>query len=331
MPRVTIIGGLDDNPDRKEFTQSLRSNFGGGNDWSWIKAERAWAWRVDAKLLKQLLGAFRNPRPETAGEVVVLFRLKDDDKEALRNASRDARSSSRPTLHVPRLLNAPHDVLRSDELRIWIASNVAHDSDTAESQIVQYAVALAAHFDERVRLNSSSQGVEFLGVPPSNHEALAGIRDKPNTLVDRMQLEPSLAQCLDIIEWLFPDRVIALDNARTSANASSEFEFGLRALGHLATLCGPFWRTLSTGRGTLEAKTVLGNAYASNESETAGKNKKAQELRTFIYQGERIEMMQHLKIGAKESPSRTWRCHFHWDAERRKIVIGHCGRHLDLC
>ena len=39
-------------------------------------------------------------------------------------------------------------------------------------------------------------------------------------------------------------------------------------------------------------------------------------------------MWQHLKIGAKDSETRTLRVHFCWDQELSQVVIGHCGRHL---
>lgn len=41
-------------------------------------------------------------------------------------------------------------------------------------------------------------------------------------------------------------------------------------------------------------------------------------------------MEQHLKIGVKDSPAEALRIHFAWVADERKIVIGHCGPHLDF-
>jgi hypothetical protein len=39
-------------------------------------------------------------------------------------------------------------------------------------------------------------------------------------------------------------------------------------------------------------------------------------------------MMRHLKIGVKPSRHETIRVHFEWLLEEKKIIIGHCGRHL---
>ncbi len=41
-------------------------------------------------------------------------------------------------------------------------------------------------------------------------------------------------------------------------------------------------------------------------------------------------MFQYLKIGVKDSVHETWRTYFTWDPKARRIVIGHCGPHLDL-
>jgi hypothetical protein len=72
-----------------------------------------------------------------------------------------------------------------------------------------------------------------------------------------------------------------------------------------------------------------GNAYSARESETVEANKRARQLRTFNHKGDSIEMMKHLKIGIKDSAAETLRIHFEWDGNARKIIIGHCGQHLD--
>ena len=74
---------------------------------------------------------------------------------------------------------------------------------------------------------------------------------------------------------------------------------------------------------------VFGNAFSPKESGTVEKNKRARALRTFTYQGKQREMMMHLKIGNKPSVAKTFRAHFEWDSESKKVVLGHCGTHLD--
>jgi hypothetical protein len=59
-------------------------------------------------------------------------------------------------------------------------------------------------------------------------------------------------------------------------------------------------------------------------------NKAMRRQRTFEYRGEQIEMFRHLKIGVEENVAKTIRVHFHWDAEREKIVIAYCGKHFPI-
>lgn len=150
----------------------------------------------------------------------------------------------------------------------------------------------------------------------------------PTRLIGFLTDELTLAHCIEVIEAFYPDRVVFLQSARDSAVEQADFKHPRKALGLMAKLCDEYWRAISTGSDQ-EAKGVFGNAYAPNESETARKNKRARALRTFQYKGVGVEMMKHLKIGVKESVSETWRLHFHWDAVDKKIIIGHCGKHLD--
>ena len=46
--------------------------------------------------------------------------------------------------------------------------------------------------------------------------------------------------------------------------------------------------------------------------------------------GHGILMERHLKHGVKDSLAEALGVHFDWVAKDRKIVIGHCGKHLDF-
>ena len=69
---------------------------------------------------------------------------------------------------------------------------------------------------------------------------------------------------------------------------------------------------------------------AARESGTVENNATARKRNTFEYLGKHVPMMRHLKIGVKGSVAETLRFHLHWDAESRRIVIGHCGSQLDF-
>jgi hypothetical protein len=90
-----------------------------------------------------------------------------------------------------------------------------------------------------------------------------------------------------------------------------------------------YWESLVKGEGDAKGRAVLGDSLVISESETVMNNRRARDLRTFPFKERSIVMESHLRIGIKPSKAETWRLHFYWDAEERKIVVGHCGEHLD--
>lgn len=138
----------------------------------------------------------------------------------------------------------------------------------------------------------------------------------------------TVANALALVERLFPSRLIVLPPAHASARESDGFRAPHRALTLLWTLATGYWAELAGGKGDAEARQVFGNAYAPKEAATLSTRGRA--LRTFRWNGEDIFMERHLKIGVKASAATTLRIHFHWDGKQKRIVIGHCGPHLDF-
>ncbi len=138
-----------------------------------------------------------------------------------------------------------------------------------------------------------------------------------------------LQHALDFIADAYRDRIAVLESAKASARDSAKFNDVPKALELLCRLCSTYWQSLANGEGDAQARAIFGNAFSARDSEGVEGNKRAKELRTFIYRGRPLHMVSHLKIGRKDSVAETWRLYFHWDAASQVIVIGHCGRHLD--
>lgn len=177
--------------------------------------------------------------------------------------------------------------------------------------------AIAAGYD---RENTTSVGGMDLSAISSLREAILALH----------RGTVSLHQILDLIQALFPDRVIVLPSAFESATESdnARFQYGSKAADLLINLATSYWETLANGRGDQQAKECFGvQAYAANEK---GLSARGRSERTFMYHGRMVEMDKHLKIGVRDSLTTTLRIHFEWFNDERKIVIGHCGRHLAL-
>lgn len=55
---------------------------------------------------------------------------------------------------------------------------------------------------------------------------------------------------------------------------------------------------------------------------------KSDQVYVALYEGQRVDVSRHIKLGRAFDPRYTLRLHFHWDAERAKIVVHHAGEHL---
>jgi hypothetical protein len=142
--------------------------------------------------------------------------------------------------------------------------------------------------------------------------------------------EPSPEECLWAVGHAYGDNCVVLESARHAAAEIPNFKNGRRLLGMLVRLVTDYRAALASG-GDAAARQVFGKEeFSAKESESVMNNPGLRRLRTFDYNGSPIEMYRHLKIGKADNTGLTIRVHFHWDAELGKIVIGYCGKHLDI-
>lgn len=157
-------------------------------------------------------------------------------------------------------------------------------------------------------------------------DALEAVRAGVAALVER---EPALVESLRLIAILFPERVVVLESAYAAAQESADFLHGRRGFDLLWRLANQYWAMLASGKGDADAKNAFGHfAYAAGEKETL--SKAGRRRRTFVYRGQDVLMLKHLKIGTADNSAETLRVHFEWFADEQKIVIGYCGKHLDF-
>jgi hypothetical protein len=135
---------------------------------------------------------------------------------------------------------------------------------------------------------------------------------------------------LHLLQATFPERIVVLPSAFASANESRTFREKKRAFNLLWKLATDYYQTLCEGKPDAQARQIFGDDFSAKESETVEKNAVARQLRIFTYKNNDYEMMAHLRIGTKDSVADTLRVHFRWFADEQKIVIGHCGKHLNF-
>jgi hypothetical protein len=146
--------------------------------------------------------------------------------------------------------------------------------------------------------------------------------------------QSSPTQLLQLVSLLNEDRVEVLPDAFVSAKKSDALSnVARKKLCKLVqTLLGPYFDDLAGKKGDAVAKQNFNeNSFAATESESTQSNKKCRDARTFYdASGNSYVMWAHLKVGNSESPQDTIRLHFAWDPKKKKIIIGHCGKHLPI-
>lgn len=190
----------------------------------------------------------------------------------------------------------------------------------AEAQLEQQKAQL-----EQEQLVSASLRDQFATMKAQSSTALSD--DAVEALCATLSGDMTPEVCVRIIATAFPDRVVVLDDAYSSAKKAREFRQQGKLASLLLRLATDYYSALVDGKGDAEASTCFGEAFAAKESETTMSNARAKKERTFRYAGEDLVMWPHLKIGVKESVAETIRVHFAWVPESKRIVIGWCGEH----
>jgi hypothetical protein len=155
-------------------------------------------------------------------------------------------------------------------------------------------------------------------------------------LIDRPSLDNSASGPLRSIRDLAMDFALrhgskVLFTPRCDRSMKSSNYSDLNAFARvLQILVDGFYPMYATKSKTLqEVENMLRQipaSYAGAMSDiTKGKSDQAY---FSMYEGERVDISRHIKLGRAFDPRYTLRLHFHWDSERAKIVVHHAGEHL---
>ncbi|NWB51283.1 hypothetical protein [Pseudomonas gingeri] len=241
--------------------------------------------------------------------------LRSKLQSALSNASGTSNSAELDE-YVELLVEADRDIKAKEEeileLRDDVAERVEKDR-AAQAKIESLTRALSGRRVDDV-VDEDSMGV------------FVTLRDGLWALQkDAISLE----QTLRVLSILYADRLVVQETAFKSAGESDRggFKHSLKAYELLVRLVTLYWQVLESGGGDQKAKEVFGSSYTANEASLSNDGKRR---RTFNYKGKDFLMERHLKIGVKDSLAETLRVHFEWVAQDKKIIVGHCGKHLDF-
>lgn len=141
---------------------------------------------------------------------------------------------------------------------------------------------------------------------------------------------PTPEESLNLLAKVYPRRLVVLPTAIESAAEVSSFAQNRRLLDMLNRLVTEYLPAYMQGGDTAARSTFTNNEFSARESETVTNNKQYSAYRKFDFDGQEIEMLKHLKVGVADDPTATIRVHFEVDQGSKRVVIGHCGKHLPL-
>lgn len=142
--------------------------------------------------------------------------------------------------------------------------------------------------------------------------------------------QPSPKECLEAIQQAYPSRVTVLESAYDTAGEHARFDAGRRLLRLLMTLCTDYIDKIEAGGDNAARKCFTVDEYAATESESTQANTDMRRKRTFTHDDRPIEMYRHLRVGKADDERKSIRVYFEWLPVEKKIVIGHCGKHLPI-
>lgn len=147
-------------------------------------------------------------------------------------------------------------------------------------------------------------------------------------------LPATLGEMLSLVEALFPTRVRVTARARASAvdaaiGATRDARVAWRMLHALATtLYELLFAEKPTANLLQTFRAHTGIELTLTEGELTKHSARLRDLRyDFDDTGQPIDITPHLKFGVR--PPRLLRIHFAIDRDRRLLIIGHCGDHLE--
>lgn len=156
------------------------------------------------------------------------------------------------------------------------------------------------------------------------------------TIEQFKELPSNILECAERIQALHGQKIVFTDAAMASAKDASfndvrdDLPDVWRLLWGLATDLHELVFQKDLERRTLEAefKSRTGFDFSFTESDTTRRDNKLMAKRQFVFGGKELSMEPHAKIDRTDR-SRFLRVHLAVDQECRRIVVNHCGDHLE--
>lgn len=271
----------------------------------------------------QCIGQYQQESLDELQDAVRRARTKE--RESLLGAVHAAEEAQRDLQAQVRRLQTENERLRHETHDLAAAGEALEAERTARREAEEHLTRQLSEAENRARRLQAE---------------VTGLRSRPEEQVDLTPVEgpldairlipTSLREEVDLFASL-QDRVEFLPSALLSADRYhgpdlDRYWAGLLAMHDVLWPLKFVEEDVHISRDFHERS---GFEYAANESPETLAIEECRRARTFRYNGEDVLMTNHVKIG---NPSRyadgALRVYFLFDPERRKLVVGHIGKHL---
>ena len=145
----------------------------------------------------------------------------------------------------------------------------------------------------------------------------------------------TLTEVLQRTRAEYHDKIIVLDSAMKSARQST-FRPPTRVWEIILAFVEKYDHILqrSNQKKSVNLQELLRETTAASVLDISNKESKPTmdafgDQRRFRHKKRNIEIQAHIKIGTQHDQSKTLRLYFCFDKKTKKLIIGHCGKHLD--
>ena len=233
---------------------------------------------------------------------------------------------------LQQLRQAASSVERSTEESAYIEA-LEEESYKFGRQVSELKTELDRYVEYQILYEESQNQLEVLKDQFSdiskNQKHLSELGKAQEELRDLLLKYPeTLEDALSIISKLNKDRLVVLEDAFDSAK-ESDFDDLSSAWELLMAMSTTLYDILFKGdEGNVEKsfKDRTNFDLSMKDSKLLKENAKMMALRRKEYDGKTIEIIPHTKCDSK---GKHLRIHFYIDSQRKLLVIGHCGDHLE--
>ena len=200
--------------------------------------------------------------------------------------------------------------------------NLKSEIDNLEEKITEKEDELALKDYEKSELSREVEDARnSLKRKNSKIEAISNLAELPKNLID----------VIELIETIHPENIVFTEQAKKSAKSASWVspDVAWSCLWSTATVLhelyfGDFEKSINIEK---EFKDRTGVDFAKTEGKQTKDDQKFLRLRRIDYKGEELNIETHVKYGVKKP--KLLRIYFCPHKKSKKIIIGHCGDHLD--